>query len=165
MGGEAKPPAGQTDQSTPGGKPPKAAADDEVFRSLDGKPLPEPEGVLKRKPETKTQGYFGPSYGASLLKLGTEESSVEVERSLIKAQIKSFFPPLLQSAIAGDAYVLPPNTFRVGVHYSFTNMALQEIVWVTDPSCVMLGAPHGGTERCVTSNSIKPFWGCRPRGL
>ncbi|WP_447972160.1 ribonucleotide reductase N-terminal alpha domain-containing protein [Nitrospira sp. Kam-Ns4a] len=47
---------------------------------------------------------------------------------------------------------------------TFQELALQEIVWVTDSACAMLGPSKGGPERCVTSNALKPCWGCRPRG-
>ena len=102
---------------------------DNVPRSPTGKPLPAPEDILKRKPETKTQGYFGPSFGEGLLKLGTKEDFTAKERYLIKAQIKSFIPPLLQSAIVGDAYVLPPNTFRVTTNFRFTNLTAQDDIF------------------------------------
>lgn len=119
---EQKPASNQPDPPKTGkaGKPSKP--EEQPFLSPEGKPLPSPEEVLKRKPETKTEGYFGSTFGESLLKLGTEEKFIDVERRRMKAEILSFIPPLLQSAIAGDAYILPPNTFRASVDYGFTNL-------------------------------------------
>lgn len=94
----------------------------QVFHGPDGRQLPSPEEILKRKPETKSDALSGSTYGETLLQLGTTNDFSLIERDLIKSQIKAFIPPLLQSAIVGDAFVLPPNTFRVAVDYGFVNM-------------------------------------------
>nr|MBI2902050.1 hypothetical protein [Candidatus Methylomirabilis oxyfera] len=61
------------------------------------------------------------------LKLGTEKGIgdkdwMKFERQQIKFQIEQFIPPLLQSAFTGDAFVLPPNAFRVGFAARFAHI-------------------------------------------
>lgn len=61
------------------------------------------------------------------LKLGTEKGIggkdwMKFERQQIKFQIEQFIPPLLQSAFTGDAFVLPPNAFRLGFSSRFAHI-------------------------------------------
>ena len=51
---------------------------------------------------------------------GTEQKAFELRQ--IKAQIKTFIPPLLRPAITQHAYVLPPNAFQVAVTHRFTTI-------------------------------------------
>ncbi len=118
----------QSPDSSPSGEPAsettkKKPKEMPAFQGPDGRPLPSPEEILKRKPETKSDAYFNSTYGETLLGLGTTDSFSTLERDLIKAQIKAFIPPLLQSAIVGDAFILPPRTFRVAADFAFTNLS------------------------------------------
>ena len=77
-------------------------------------------------PEVEKRGFFGTSFDQTLLELGVEEKFEVIERSLIKAQIKSFIPPLLQATVTNDAFILPPNTFQMAANFGFTNMSGQD---------------------------------------
>ncbi|MFQ5656683.1 MAG: hypothetical protein ACE5G5_04025 [Candidatus Methylomirabilales bacterium] len=71
----------------------------------------EPAPEEKQSPEDVTEDEF--------LKLGTEKGIggkdwMKFERKQIKFQIEQFIPPLLEPAFTQSAFILPPNTFRVG---------------------------------------------------
>lgn len=101
-------------QATGTEKQPKAGEEKKPFVSPEGKPLLTPEEVFKRK--------YGETFGETILKYGEKESVAKLERALIKPMILAFIPPLLDSAVVGNAFVLPPNVFRVSVDYAFTNL-------------------------------------------
>ena len=59
--------------------------------------------------------------------LGTKEGIggedfMRFDRMQIKHQIQHFIPPLLQPALVGHAFVLPPNTWRIGVSTRFARI-------------------------------------------
>ena len=73
------------------------------------------------------------------LTLGTERGMggrdfMKFDRNQIKYQIKQFIPPLLQSAFTGDAFVLPPHTFRVGLSSRTTELTGDDFFRNGDPN-------------------------------
>jgi hypothetical protein len=95
-------------------KQPQGEKKKETFKSPEGKPLLTPEDVIKRR--------YGETFGETILKYGESEAATRLERTLIKPMILAFIPPLLESAVVGNAFVLPPNAFRASVDYAFTNL-------------------------------------------
>lgn len=58
----------------------------------------------------------------AFLKLGVDESYVELQRFSIQDQIQSFIPPLYAPAMTQSAFVLPPGAFRVAVTHRGVSM-------------------------------------------
>jgi len=85
---------------------------------------PLPELIPLGQPEIqKGPRYFGEKFEERLLDLGANEDFTLLERNLLKAQVKSFIPPLLVPAFAGHAFVLPPGLFQTAVNFRFTNIS------------------------------------------
>ena len=80
--------------------------------------LEEPKG----KPGIFGPGSFGKQFTERVLDLGVGQPFIEVERSLFKAQIKTFIPPLLQPVVGNSAFILPPNTWQVATNFKFANL-------------------------------------------
>lgn len=67
--------------------------------------------------KNKQPNYDDPKYRYRML--GVDDPYMRRERFRLRAQILTFIPPLYQPAFLGHGYVLPPNTWRVGVSPTF----------------------------------------------
>ncbi len=70
-------------------------------------------------PDFTTQEY-------DFLNLGVDKDYMKTERFRTRNQILTFIPPLYQPAFVGHGYVLPPNTFRAGVHAQYFHVGVED---------------------------------------